>query len=394
MVVSSSRFASSNFDRPRIIHVLLPRAETLRPVLEYAWNGAAAVGAEVWIPVPARPVRRPHRWWGRITGRRRYPADLEGALERLRPTPRLIPYLPVPGRSLQSAAAAVALKLRRSNPASPTVLQGSILDEGGYVAVQAGRWMGVPTVAVAHGSDAARLASPGPYSGPAARGLFAVHWSTRLLAVSNHVARPLRRLGREVEVVPFAGFADAFPLHPPPPGPPWRLLFVGRVGPAKGFDLLLAALRLIHRRPWRLEVIGPAERGYDPIRAIEASGFPKRVRWSGARPQAEVAEGFRAAHALVLPSRAEGLGNVAVEAILTGRPALVSAVGGLVEIPGAIQVRDRHPSAWATALSNLMDGLPEWRPEPSRQAVLPLTWERQAPRMEHIYRGLLRSQGM
>jgi glycogen(starch) synthase len=57
------------------------------------------------------------------------------------------------------------------------------------------------------------------------------------------------------------------------------------------------------------------------------------VRFAGALPRAELHGRLRAATALVVPSRREGLGLVAVEAILLGVPVVASHTGGL---PGAL----------------------------------------------------------
>jgi glycosyltransferase involved in cell wall biosynthesis len=372
----------------RVVHILVPRRDRVRPLLEYAWSAARAVDAEIVCPLPDPRWRAVHNLERRRRGRPPWPADLERHL----PPGSVVPFVPLPGRSLDAAAWAVA---RRLADQPIDVVQGSILDESGYVAVRVARWLGTASVAVAHGTDAANLSRR---HRTADRSRWTARWASRLVAVSNHVARPLRALGRDVEVIPYTVFGADFPLRPWPPGPPWRLAFAGRVGPAKGFDVLLAALARIPRRPWMLEVLGPREAGWDPGRHIQASPVAGRIQWRGPRVQSEVAEALARSHALVLPSRAEGLGNVVVEALLTGRPALVAATGGLVEIPGVRTVSGHDPDRWATALSDLMDDLASTRPEGLRRGVEGWTWERQALRMRATYAELSsrenKTQGM
>lgn len=113
-----------------------------------------------------------------------------------------------------------------------------------------------------------------------------------------------------------------------------RVLFIGRLDPVKGVPLLLeafAAAREAHPDA-RLTLVGDG-----PARAaLEAQatalGLQGAAEFLGYRAQAEVAELLEAADMLVLPSFAEGLPVVLMEAFASRIPVIASAVAGVPEL--------------------------------------------------------------
>jgi glycosyltransferase involved in cell wall biosynthesis len=61
-------------------------------------------------------------------------------------------------------------------------------------------------------------------------------------------------------------------------------------------------------------------------------GLAGRVRWEGQLPQAELADRYRRAVALLMPGQDEGLGLAAVEAQLSATPVVAAASGGLLDV--------------------------------------------------------------
>lgn len=121
--------------------------------------------------------------------------------------------------------------------------------------------------------------------------------------------------------------------HAPYDGPP-RLLFVGRLSGVKGVPVLLEALaRLAPTHPeLRVTLIGDG-----PDRAAlegEAAerGVADRCDFVGFRSQAEVAEALTQHSALVLPSFAEGLPVVLMEALASARPVVTTRIAGVAEL--------------------------------------------------------------
>ncbi len=116
------------------------------------------------------------------------------------------------------------------------------------------------------------------------------------------------------------------------------LLSVAAVVPGKGHDLLLDALATLAGLRWQCLCVGSLER--DPMfvgglrRRVVAGGMEGRVRFSGPQAGAELADSYRAADVLVLPSRAETYGMVVTEALARGLPVVAADVGGVPEALG------------------------------------------------------------
>jgi len=109
------------------------------------------------------------------------------------------------------------------------------------------------------------------------------------------------------------------------------LLVAANLVRRKGVDVLLAAVAAL--APGSRCVLWVAGDGAERA-ALEAAaarlGIAERVRFLGRR--GDVPDLLEACDVFVLPSRQEGLGVAALEAMARGRPVVASAVGGLAEI--------------------------------------------------------------
>jgi glycosyltransferase involved in cell wall biosynthesis len=152
----------------------------------------------------------------------------------------------------------------------------------------------------------------------------------RIVVISEHERAAALRIGIDPGHLTLIlnGVADLPPARPAR----WhdgrtKVLFVGRLDQQKGFDTLLDAVEPIGDQV-ALRVIGKAVAG--PATAPR----PRRpeVEYLGWRSLAEVATEIAAADVVAIPSRWEGFGLVALEAMRAGVAVVASAVGGLREI--------------------------------------------------------------
>ncbi|MCU1346198.1 MAG: glycosyl transferase, partial [Acidimicrobiia bacterium] len=153
----------------------------------------------------------------------------------------------------------------------------------------------------------------------------------------------------QIAPMPLDPVAIAETTPPPPHG---QLLAVGRLVHEKGFDVLIEAvaetqlpLILVGDGPLRAELEDLAARRHAPVRFV------------GAVPPSALAHLYIEARAVVVPSRREGFGLVAAEALASARTVIASRVGGLVDIvtPGVngTLVPPDDPATLAEALRQL-----------------------------------------
>lgn len=113
-----------------------------------------------------------------------------------------------------------------------------------------------------------------------------------------------------------------------------RLLCVGRLTPAKGQLLLVHACAELQREglPFELTLVGD---GPDRARledAVRRHGLQHRVQFAGALNEREVQAELARADAFVLPSLAEGIPVVLMEAMASGVPCISCPVNGIPEL--------------------------------------------------------------
>jgi colanic acid/amylovoran biosynthesis glycosyltransferase len=138
----------------------------------------------------------------------------------------------------------------------------------------------------------------------------------------------------KVQVV-HCGLEDAFHSGPPldPPDVP-RLVCVGRLCEQKGQMLLVQALAVLQQRGLLCDLVlaGDGEMRAEVEALIAQNKLAQRVRITGWISGAQVREELLAARAMVLPSFAEGLPVVIMEAMALRRPVLTTAVAGIPEL--------------------------------------------------------------
>jgi D-inositol-3-phosphate glycosyltransferase len=178
------------------------------------------------------------------------------------------------------------------------------------------------------------------------------------------------------------------------------VLFVGRLEPLKGAELLIDALARLDGAT--LVVVGGDTRsaGYQAElqRRAARRGVAARVRFEGAVPQERLPLYYNAADVCAVPSFYESFGLVALEAMACGIPVVAARVGGL-----SATVRDgengylvpwRDPAVFAERIGALLRD-PSLRGRMGRAARVTaerFTWAGVSQRLEDLYVRLLQTR--
>lgn len=139
--------------------------------------------------------------------------------------------------------------------------------------------------------------------------------------------------------------------------------FVGRIDPLKDvLNLIAAAAMVRHAVPGVLFRVhgGDSDEQYGRRcrRAVESAGLGDTVRFEG--PTSDVAAAYRAADLVVLSSLSEGFPFTVLEAMMSARPVVATAVGGVPEAlaDSRLLVPPQDPSALSEALVRVLQLTP------------------------------------
>ena len=178
------------------------------------------------------------------------------------------------------------------------------------------------------------------------------------------------------------------------------LLFVGRIQPLKGADVAIRALAELGRPDAVLLIVGGAsgqvgdhevERVHE---LVDELGLHGQVQFVPPQQHHILSTYYRAADVVLVPSRSESFGLVALEAAACGTPVVASAVGGLLTIVDdgrtGFLIADRSPEQFAAYTAKLLDD-PRLAGEMAFRAAAKgrsFTWSLAAARLRRVYADL------
>jgi len=178
-------------------------------------------------------------------------------------------------------------------------------------------------------------------------------------------------------------------------------VFVGKITPRKGVDVLLRALAALPPDV-QLAVVGNFMMPQEPLQRLARElGVETRVRFTGLLTGADKLSAYVDADVVAYPSVDEIFGLVPAEALMCGAPVVVcddSGCGELVRAAqGGLLVRYGDAPALAQALRRLLDDA-ELRARcvasGQRYAREHLGWDRIAAQTQALYREILDRQGL
>jgi colanic acid/amylovoran biosynthesis glycosyltransferase len=115
---------------------------------------------------------------------------------------------------------------------------------------------------------------------------------------------------------------------------PFRILSVGRLAPAKGHHVLIAAITILVEEGRRVELLiagdGPERRALEQHAAD--CGLGERVHFTGALPQPEIRALYQETDCFALASFAEGIPVVLMEAMAMEIPCVTTWINGIPEL--------------------------------------------------------------
>lgn len=172
-------------------------------------------------------------------------------------------------------------------------------------------------------------------------------------------------------------------------------LCVARLMHDKGVDVLLRAL--VYAQGWYAVIVGDGPDRDQLVRLASESGVGARTRFTGYLTTLDAA--WAACDVAVIPSRREGFGLFAIEAMAAGKPVIASNCGGLAEtiVPG--QTGWLVPPDDALALANALelayrerDTWSEMGKRGREHVKQHFTWERSTQQLLDCYRRLVSSE--
>ena len=237
----------------------------------------------------------------------------------------------------------------------------------GEVGLRAAELAGVPSAVIVGGSDVLLLTKS---LGRRKQVLNVLHGSDAVITVSEGLRQNVIDLGIPAEKVHtvYQGVDAEFLCQGSTQDARQRLglplnknvlLWVGRMVPVKGLEVLLAACSELNRHgmDFQLQFVGGGPLRESVQSEVNQRGLSGSINFAGEVPHDKLPDWYRAADATVISSWSEGLPNVLRESLACGTPFVATDVGSIAEIADAnhsLLVPAGDADALANAIANML----------------------------------------
>jgi glycosyltransferase involved in cell wall biosynthesis len=307
-------------------------------------DSAAFGGAELYLATLVSHLREEWRFVALVGDR----ADEETRRRLIGAGAELIE---IPGLWRIARATGVVRAARALRKLDPSFVHVNLSDQGdGLGPFAAARASRKRTIATLH------LVVPGRKDWREWISVRALRQPETVIAVSSFVASYARKAGADtVTVLNGLDMPDFVPEPRSVLGlAPDEVVIggIGRLHDQKGWDVLCSAAAIV-RREYPNAVFAVVGDGPERAR-LERMGAGSGVRFLGYRENASSL--MRAFDVVVIPSRYEACGLVAIETMLAGVPVIATSVGGLPEVVGdcGVLVAPKRPDLLAAAIVELL----------------------------------------
>ena len=296
-------------------------------------------------------------------------------------------YLSIPKVGMSIAPLLLALSLSGYFRRLKKELDGKFIIDAHYLfpdgvaACLLGKWLGIPVVMTARGSDVNVFPR---YAAPKAMIKWAVRSSEKVITVSETLKNKLVSIGLSPDnLVTLRNGVDLEKFRIIPAqnqgdknvSTGLKLLSVGNLLEVKCHHLTIEAVAKIQHAT--LDIIGDGPLYVKLQDLIKRLGVENRVSIIDNISQTELVKFYNSADMLILPSKREGMPNVVLESLACGTPVVATNVGGVNELltcpEAGIVIDPNSPDAIVKAVEKLSKNYPD--PAATRAYAETLDWE-------------------
>ena len=173
-----------------------------------------------------------------------------------------------------------------------------------------------------------------------------------------------------------------------------QLLFISRLMPQKGIDILIKACNVLNKRGltnFKLTIVGEGHLKSLMFSLIDEYNLKEKINYLGWKDLEELPEIYRKADIFILPSVMEGMSSVVLQAMASGLPIVASRVKGFEEVleenVNGLFAEYNNPGQFANAIEKLIES-PELRGTMSTNSIekaKKFSWENIAKKYLEFY---------